>query len=85
PLPYDDFAALRARIASDWPHLGRDGLEPAGAWHPAAPARVPDGPIAPVVTDFYGTNPIARASPTMEACRAEIVRGERPDLALAAE
>jgi NADH-quinone oxidoreductase subunit G len=84
-LPYDDFEALRARVARDWPQLGREGLEPAGEWRPAAPARVPAGPIAPVVADFYGTNPIARASPTMEACRAEIVRGERPDLALAAE
>ena len=85
PLPYDDATALRARIAADWPHLAREGLEPAAPWRPAMPAALPAGPIAPVVTDFYGTNPVARASATMAACRAEIGSGEAPALAAAAE
>jgi NADH-quinone oxidoreductase subunit G len=84
-LPYDDAAALRARIAAEWPHLASEGLKPAAPWRPAMPSALASGPIAPVVTDFYGTNPIARASPTMAACRAEIVRGEAPGLAVAAE
>ncbi len=85
-LPYDTLDELRRRIASEWPHLGRDGLEPAewapfqgeGAGPPAGPARRP-------ATSHYLVNPICRASPTMHACVREIEEGAGPALLEAAE
>jgi NADH-quinone oxidoreductase subunit G len=46
---------------------------------PPAPAgTVPkvSGPIHYPIEDFYLTNPIARASPTLQRCSAEILHGE---------
>ena len=77
-LPYDDLAALRARIARDWPHLAAEGLTPATLG--AAPVRSGAGQggfILPV-TDFYRTNPIARASETMAECVRDIVEARQP-------
>jgi hypothetical protein len=34
------------------------------------------GPVAYPIKDFYLTNPIARASPTMQRCSAELLHGE---------
>ena len=63
PLPYDDIAGLRARIA------GGDRL----AVLAAATAPVVSGPITLAINNYYLTNPIARASETMAACVAEIL------------
>ncbi|MFQ3666239.1 MAG: NADH-quinone oxidoreductase subunit NuoG [Sphingomonadaceae bacterium] len=76
-LPYDDLSALRARIAGEWPHLGRIGLSPV-AWEPVPDAAAPSGPTVKRQTNFYQSNPILRASPTMAACVAEILEGRRP-------
>jgi NADH-quinone oxidoreductase subunit G len=35
------------------------------------------GEIAYPIQDFYLTNPIARASPTLQRCSAEILHGRR--------
>ena len=80
-LPYDDLRALRARIASEWPHLGTEGLT-AVAWTapPAADAPAPAGPLTLPSRDFYRSNAIARASATMAACIAEIVDADEPAL-----
>jgi NADH-quinone oxidoreductase subunit G len=84
-LPYDSLEQLRARIAAEWPELGAEGLVPA-AWEKAAlKADKPEGPCVPRSTDFYSSNPILRASPTMRACVAEILDGKRPRLLEAAE
>jgi hypothetical protein len=53
----------------------------AGAFESARPA----GPAKRPPTDFYSSNPILRASPTMRACVAEILEGRRPALLEAAE
>jgi NADH-quinone oxidoreductase subunit G len=82
---YDSLDQLRARIAAEWPELGREGLAPA-AWAPAKlKAGKPSGPTKPRPTDFYSSNPILRASPTMRACVAEILEGRAPALLEAAE
>jgi NADH-quinone oxidoreductase subunit G len=83
-LPFDDLAQLRGAMAAEHPHLGYAGLtrfEPM----PVAPGPAPTlrGPIAYPIQDFYLTNPIARASPTMRRCSAEILHGQ--DFAEAAE
>jgi NADH-quinone oxidoreductase subunit G len=85
-LPYDSLDELRGRIAAEWPHLGREGLEPA-EWVPGSfeGVRAPSGPARRPATSHYLVNPICRASPTMRACVAEIERGERPALLEAAE
>ena len=74
PLPYDDIAGLRRRIAGEWPHLAGGsaaaGAEPARAIPADAPAV--SGCLASAVENYYLTNPIARASATMAACVAEI-------------
>ena len=71
-LPYDDEAALAARVAREWPWLGREGLTPA-AWTAPTGGTLGSGPIALPIEDFYWTNPIARASKTMMDCRVEIL------------
>jgi NADH-quinone oxidoreductase subunit G len=73
PLPYDDLAALRAKMIADHPTFGQVDYAP-GA-HEAldlgqigAAGQVSDAPFATPIQDFYFTNPIARASQTMAAC-----------------
>ena len=74
-LPYDDLASLRGKIIADHSSFGRVGYAPGAAeaesFDPAALGA--DGPIgaAPfknLISDFYFTNPIARASKTMAEC-----------------
>jgi NADH-quinone oxidoreductase subunit G len=84
-LPYDNLDQLRARIATEWPELGAEGLS-AAAWQAVAPAAdKPAGAAKPRATDFYSSNPILRASPTMRACVAEIIEGREPTYLEAAE
>jgi NADH-quinone oxidoreductase subunit G len=89
-LPYDDRDALRAAIVAEAPHFSELGVLPAP---PAADAAIwdsigeagpvdPELPLASPVADFYLTNPIARASPTMAECSRILVR---PAQQLAAE
>jgi NADH-quinone oxidoreductase subunit G len=79
-LPYDDLGALRARIAGEWPHLGTEGLTPV-AWSDfGTKGDIGSGPIKLPVTNFYMTNPIARASQTMAECVAQILNGDEPAL-----
>ena len=83
-LPFDDLGALRSAMAAEHPHLGVPGLtlfDPL----PGMPGPAPSlsGPIHYPIQDFYLTNPIARASPTMQRCSAEILHGQ--DFAEAAE
>jgi NADH-quinone oxidoreductase subunit G len=74
-LPYDDMGALRRRIAAEWPQLAQEGLQ-AAPWASFGKAGdIAPGPVALSVTDFYQTNPIARASRTMAECTAVIVNG----------
>jgi len=75
-LPFDDLSQLRAAIAADYPHLGQPGLTvfPLAAPSVAAPSIA--GTIVYPIDDFYLTNPIARASPTLQRCSAEILHGQ---------
>ena len=74
-LPFDSFVALRAKMAAAVPALGVEGL--AGyAWNPPALDAKPDAVIADYpIKDFYLTNAICRASPTMQRCSDELVHG----------
>ncbi len=72
PLPYDDSQALREAIIADAPHFAAPGEIAPPAPPPPAPGRTSlrscAGPFAPLIEDYYLTNPIARASRIMAAC-----------------
>ncbi len=71
PLPYDTLAAVRARMAEIAPHLDRlDAVTPAAWGSFGADRKLNRAPFASPVANFYMTDPISRASPTMAACTA---------------
>jgi NADH-quinone oxidoreductase subunit G len=71
-------------MAAEHPHLAVPGLTVFPPLGPVpGPAPSLSGPIAYPIQDFYLTNPIARASPTLQRCSAEILHGQ--DFAEAAE
>ncbi|WP_029355790.1 NADH-quinone oxidoreductase subunit NuoG [Bosea sp. 117] len=85
-LPYDSLAQLRAALYAQFPHLARldhvAPADPAGVVALAERGGTPDrAPFHPAVTEFYLTNPIARASAVMAECAA-LAHGR---LAVAAE
>ena len=68
-LPYDNLAALRAAMYEVAPHLAQlDTLVAADAPQAAADGAMTADAFAYAVSDFYFTNPIARASATMADC-----------------
>ena len=69
-LPFDTLRELRQAMYKAHPHLAAiDQVKAEGLTLPAAAkdrlAPLPDEPLAPLVEDFYQTNPIARASSVM--------------------
>ena len=74
-LGFDDFEALRAAMVADVPSLGVEGLADYGAL-PAGGGSVEGAFGGYPIKDFYLTNPIARSSPTMQRCSAELLHGE---------
>ena len=74
-LPFDTLDQLRVEMAKAVPALGAEGLT-TYAWNPPS---LPDKPTADIadypIKDFYLTNAICRASPTMQRCSDEIVHG----------
>jgi NADH-quinone oxidoreductase subunit G len=72
-LPFDSLAQLRKAIYAAHPHLAAlDSVAPADSSSIAklarGAARMGKAPFAETVTDFYLTNPIARASAVMAEC-----------------
>lgn len=83
-LPYDNITQLRSRMIADHPTFGHVGYAPGAATafdaaQIGAAGDVSNAPLESAVTDFYFTNPIARASKTMAECaRFKAARG-RPE------
>lgn len=76
-LPYDSLDQLRSKLFADHPTFGRiDHVDGPGAaagldlGSLGGKGEVSDAPFVSAVTDFYLTNPIARASVTMAECAA---------------
>src|SRR5471032_969508 len=74
-LPYDSLGSLRQAVYATHPHMMRiDQITPADAADIGKLAKLgatPDkAPLRSAVTDFYLTNPIARASAIMAECSA---------------
>ena len=74
-LPFDTLDELRAAMGVDTPALATLGLT-TFEWAPPALPNAASGEIAGYpIQDFYLTNAICRASPTMQRCSAELVHG----------
>jgi NADH-quinone oxidoreductase subunit G len=82
-LPYDDLPALRAAIVKQAPLFADHGKAPvhsdtsASTWSAiGAEGRLDRAhALAAAISDYYLTNPIARASETMAKCSQEFVTG----------
>nr|WP_317893267.1 NADH-quinone oxidoreductase subunit NuoG [uncultured Sphingomonas sp.] len=81
-LPFDTFQALRAAMFAEVPALATEGLVRYD-WNPPVLDAHAEGSVTYPIADFYLTNAICRASPTMQRCSAELVHGQ--DFAEAAE
>jgi NADH-quinone oxidoreductase subunit G len=81
--PWDTLAGLRAALIAAHPHLGGIGKVPQNDWN-RIPLRAPaKADFRTVVTDYYLTNPIARASALMAELSA--LARSRADAPIAAE
>jgi len=74
-LPFDSFEALRAKMFADVPALATEGLVDYGWSAPKLPTGA-SGEFGSPIKDYYLTNAICRASPTMQRCTAELLQGE---------
>ncbi|NIJ20066.1 NADH-quinone oxidoreductase subunit G [Sphingomonas naasensis] len=74
-LPFDSFDELRAAMAAEVPELGQEGLV-SFAWKAPSLSAAASGEVTYPIKDFYLTNAICRASPTMQRCSAELLHGE---------
>ena len=61
-------------MVAEYPQLGRDGLIDL-PWAPPKLDAKAEGPIRYPIGDFFLTNAICRASPTMQRCSEELVHG----------
>ncbi|QQN73589.1 NADH-quinone oxidoreductase subunit NuoG [Croceicoccus sp. YJ47] len=80
---FDSFDELRSAMHREVPSLAIDGLAEFGATLPAGGGDASGVIDAYPVKDYYLSNPICRASPTMQRCSAELLHGE--EVAEAAE
>ena len=72
---FDSFAELQGAMIAEVPALGEEGLVDYGAL-PSGGGTASGAIDAYPIKDFYMTNPIARASATMQRCSAELLQGE---------
>ena len=82
-LPFDSIAQLRTALVEAVPHLGEIDVVAENEWNAEKAGKLGKADFRNAVTDFYLTNPIARASELM----AELSAGAkaRRDGAMAAE
>jgi NADH-quinone oxidoreductase subunit G len=74
---FDSFEQLRAAMIAEVPALGVEGLADYGALPAAPKGAKAEGVIAGYpIKDHYLTNAIARSSPTLQRCSAELLHGE---------
>jgi NADH-quinone oxidoreductase subunit G len=69
PLPFDSFAELRRQMRAAHPSLGEIDTVAKADWDAfGAVGPIAATPFAYPIADFYKTDPISRASPTMAEC-----------------
>ncbi|MCC2600994.1 NADH-quinone oxidoreductase subunit NuoG [Sphingopyxis yananensis] len=74
-LGFDSFDACRAAMVAEVPALGVEGLADYGWTVPKLPSNPEAREIGTPIKDFYLTNAICRASPTMQRCSDELIHG----------
>ncbi|MFD1158269.1 NADH-quinone oxidoreductase subunit NuoG [Roseovarius aestuarii] len=78
-LPYDSLAQLRQALVDSAPHLAQIDDVPENEWQPLATGKLGDADFRNAISDFYLTNPVARASQLMAELSANAkARGEKP-------
>jgi NADH-quinone oxidoreductase subunit G len=82
-LPFDSIAQLRHALVKAHPHLGKIDAVPENDWAPLTRGKLGDATFRQAVSDFYLTNPIARASELMAELSANAKA--RKEKAMAAE
>jgi NADH-quinone oxidoreductase subunit G len=80
-LAYDTLAALRDALTKAVPHLALIDEVPQNKWKPLAARKLGKGAFRKCVSDFYLTNPIARASPLMAQLSANAADRARTPIA----
>ncbi|HVF82810.1 MAG TPA: NADH-quinone oxidoreductase subunit NuoG [Sphingomicrobium sp.] len=75
PLPFDRFDQLRAAMIVEVPALGTEGLIDL-PWSPPSLPATASGSVTLPIKNFYLTNAISRASPTMQRCSAELLHAQ---------
>ncbi len=69
-LSFDDIAQLRDAMNKDYPQFSVLDHKPSAEWADIGVAgKLSKDGFTMAITDFYGTNPIARSSETMDECR----------------
>ncbi|MFN7268771.1 MAG: NADH-quinone oxidoreductase subunit NuoG [Cereibacter sp.] len=79
--PWDSLAQLRRALVAAVPHLGRIDEVPRNDWQPLALREPSPADFRTAVTDFYLTNPIARASVLMAELSAGVLARAQAPLA----
>jgi NADH-quinone oxidoreductase subunit G len=78
-LPFDTLGELRQCMSQAHPILGEADRITRAAWEPFGEAGPVDpGPFTYPIKDFYETDPISRASPTMARCSEIYLAARRP-------
>jgi NADH-quinone oxidoreductase subunit G len=78
PLPFDSLRELRHMMRAAHPVFGEiDHITPASWDAFGEPGPISSEPFVYPITNFYRTDPISRASPTMAQCSA--LFGSEPD------
>ncbi len=80
-LPFDSLAALRKALVKEVPHLGDIDVVAENEWQPLARGKLGNSPFGAAVTDFYLSNPIARASELMAELSANAAARKSKPLA----
>ncbi len=70
-LEFDNIAQLRSKMHADYPQFATVDAKPNEPWAEFGVAgNVSNDGFTHTITDFWGSNPIARSSETMDECRA---------------
>ncbi|MFD2738600.1 NADH-quinone oxidoreductase subunit NuoG [Sulfitobacter aestuarii] len=80
-LPFDSIAALRRALVADVPHLAQIDEVRQNTWAPVATGALGQAEFRPAITDFYLSNPIARASQLMAELSAGVAARRAEPLA----
>jgi len=74
PLPFDTLTQLRAKLIEACPHFADIGAAAKAEWKVfGKTGDLPTTAFAPAIDNFYMTDPISRASPTMAKCVEQIL------------